>query len=80
MPPKTDETSLSQNPANWVKSIKIGYNDSRGYYISELVPNPDIVQPTIYELGQLIHEFNCLINNGVTVEVYEQMMKERYGG
>ncbi|KKL27487.1 hypothetical protein LCGC14_2384660 [marine sediment metagenome] len=67
----------SNSRTGWIKSIKIGFTDSRGYYISELTPNPDVGQPTLFEAGRFIHEFNCLMNHGMDIEAYEKTMKER---
>ncbi len=80
MAEKPDQPNVEKRTTMWIKTIRISYNDSRGYYISELVPNPEIIQPTLFEVGKLIHEFNCLMNHGMDIEAYDKMMKKQQTG
>lgn len=65
---------INENPFGFgfVKSIRIGFCAERGYYISELTPNPDMMQPSALKVAKLIHEFNSLINTGLTIEEFNQ--------
>lgn len=55
----------------FVGSIKIAFCAERGYYISELTPNLDMIQPSMLTLARLIYEFNCLMETGMTIEQNE---------